>query len=209
MPDVRIRTPLRITPEIKKLCSKICGTRQPVYVPVKPEAGGEYNECFRNVKSKVERDGGNIQFGWAIWEWPRVFLEAECHAVWESPGGELIDISPRSDAERKVLFLADTKHEFDFADGSQRVENIRLPLVDDPKVHEYIRLSQELFALAAGNETTIPRREALPLLKRLSQLEKQLLSRAVGRNDPCPCGSGEKYKRCCLRNVSTDEPSAR
>jgi SEC-C motif len=20
----------------------------------------------------------------------------------------------------------------------------------------------------------------------------------IGRNDPCPCGSGEKYKRCCL-----------
>jgi hypothetical protein len=19
-----------------------------------------------------------------------------------------------------------------------------------------------------------------------------------GRNDPCPCGSGKKYKRCCL-----------
>ena len=22
---------------------------------------------------------------------------------------------------------------------------------------------------------------------------------AVGRNDPCPCGSGKKYKKCCLR----------
>jgi hypothetical protein len=22
----------------------------------------------------------------------------------------------------------------------------------------------------------------------------------VGRNDPCPCGSGRKYKHCCLRN---------
>ena len=22
--------------------------------------------------------------------------------------------------------------------------------------------------------------------------------RCVGRNDPCPCGSGKKYKRCCL-----------
>lgn len=22
----------------------------------------------------------------------------------------------------------------------------------------------------------------------------------VGRNDPCPCGSGKKYKHCCLRN---------
>jgi uncharacterized protein YecA (UPF0149 family) len=20
----------------------------------------------------------------------------------------------------------------------------------------------------------------------------------VGRNDPCPCGSGRKYKKCCL-----------
>lgn len=20
----------------------------------------------------------------------------------------------------------------------------------------------------------------------------------TGRNDPCPCGSGRKYKRCCL-----------
>ena len=21
---------------------------------------------------------------------------------------------------------------------------------------------------------------------------------ATGRNDPCPCGSGKKYKKCCL-----------
>ena len=24
---------------------------------------------------------------------------------------------------------------------------------------------------------------------------------AVGRNDPCPCGSGKKYKKCCGRNL--------
>ena len=23
-------------------------------------------------------------------------------------------------------------------------------------------------------------------------------TRDVGRNDPCPCGSGKKYKKCCL-----------
>jgi len=23
----------------------------------------------------------------------------------------------------------------------------------------------------------------------------------VGRNDPCPCGSGKKYKQCCGKNV--------
>jgi len=24
----------------------------------------------------------------------------------------------------------------------------------------------------------------------------------IGRNDPCPCGSGKKYKKCCGRNIS-------
>ncbi len=23
----------------------------------------------------------------------------------------------------------------------------------------------------------------------------------VGRNDPCPCGSGKKYKQCCGKNA--------
>jgi SWIM/SEC-C metal-binding protein len=37
----------------------------------------------------------------------------------------------------------------------------------------------------------------------ISDLEKMLnptntaVSNKVGRNDPCPCGSGKKYKKCC------------
>jgi uncharacterized protein YecA (UPF0149 family) len=27
------------------------------------------------------------------------------------------------------------------------------------------------------------------------------LSHKIGRNDPCPCGSGKKYKKCCGANV--------
>lgn len=27
-------------------------------------------------------------------------------------------------------------------------------------------------------------------------------SAAVGRNDPCPCGSGKKYKKCCGRGLA-------
>lgn len=26
----------------------------------------------------------------------------------------------------------------------------------------------------------------------------------IGRNDPCPCGSGKKYKKCCLRKNEFD-----
>ena len=26
-----------------------------------------------------------------------------------------------------------------------------------------------------------------------------VIFKKVGRNDPCPCGSGKKYKKCCAR----------
>lgn len=32
--------------------------------------------------------------------------------------------------------------------------------------------------------------------------------RKVGRNDPCPCGSGKKFKKCCLNSASDSLPDA-
>ena len=29
---------------------------------------------------------------------------------------------------------------------------------------------------------------------------------SVGRNDTCPCGSGKKYKKCCLPNGFIEKP---
>lgn len=43
-----------------------------------------------------------------------------------------------------------------------------------------------------------------PLQKRFAALREQFESRQgfirrkIGRNEPCPCGSGTKYKKCCL-----------
>lgn len=34
--------------------------------------------------------------------------------------------------------------------------------------------------------------------QRAADARRQLAG--VGRNDPCPCGSGRKYKNCCMRN---------
>lgn len=28
--------------------------------------------------------------------------------------------------------------------------------------------------------------------------DRQQKARKVGRNEPCPCGSGSKFKKCCL-----------
>jgi len=43
------------------------------------------------------------------------------------------------------------------------------------------------------------------LYKLLCGEEKQIKEekkKKIGRNDPCPCGSGKKYKKCCLRKDS-------
>jgi preprotein translocase subunit SecA len=29
-------------------------------------------------------------------------------------------------------------------------------------------------------------------------------AKTAGRNDPCPCGSGKKFKNCCMRSSSEE-----
>ena len=31
----------------------------------------------------------------------------------------------------------------------------------------------------------------------LNPLKTKIAEKKVGRNEPCPCGSGQKYKKCC------------
>ena len=31
----------------------------------------------------------------------------------------------------------------------------------------------------------------------LNPIKTKLTEKKVGRNEPCPCGSGKKYKKCC------------
>ena len=40
-----------------------------------------------------------------------------------------------------------------------------------------------------------------------SEVKKQPVRTAtkVGPNDPCPCGSGKKYKKCCMHKDKTAE----
>lgn len=52
---------------------------------------------------------------------------------------------------------------------------------------------------------------AIPLIDglapgRVKTLPIKLAGPKVGRNDLCPCGSGEKYKRCCIARTRTEKP---
>jgi len=54
-----------------------------------------------------------------------------------------------------------------------------------------------LFKLPAWDEILTD--EERKAIKKEFMLSKTVIKEAkIGRNDPCPCGSGKKYKKCCL-----------
>lgn len=36
------------------------------------------------------------------------------------------------------------------------------------------------------------------------QVKEIKTKRKIGRNDSCPCGSGKKFKRCCIHKLTGD-----
>jgi hypothetical protein len=46
-------------------------------------------------------------------------------------------------------------------------------------------------------DDTVPEEKVLPKLYNNDGLPFVIGSKKIGRNDPCPCGSGKKYKKCC------------
>ncbi|WP_243128256.1 SEC-C metal-binding domain-containing protein [Clostridium niameyense] len=46
-------------------------------------------------------------------------------------------------------------------------------------------------------------------INEIKKKQKELYNKSynkqkIGRNDPCPCGSGKKYKKCCMKNKKSD-----
>ena len=77
---------------------------------------------------------------------------------------------------------------FDTMIGEIRVDTVRMVLFSRPAQQiQRVQIARQKAATAAavGGEDTKKR----PVVKKAAE--------KVGRNDPCPCGSGKKYKKCC------------
>ena len=134
-------TPPEISPAVLKFVEQFNTATAPVYVPARPSLGEPVNDCFNVVARRIASEGGSIEHGWAIWEWPTIMLEGEFHAVWLSPAGERVDIAPKPELRiGRILFLPDRSRRFE----GQRVYNRRTPIRDNAAVRAFIRVSQEL-----------------------------------------------------------------
>ena len=50
-------------------------------------------------------------------------------------------------------------------------------------------------------ETILTEEKRLELVKEYKRSKTVVKEKEPGRNDPCPCGSGKKYKKCCGKNA--------
>ena len=98
----------QITKGILKLSRQIDSTFQPELIDVEAGHGCEAGACFENVKKVVKMLGGSVQHGWKMREQPTMFAEGEFQAVWRNPEGRLVDVTPRTDGQRQIVFLPDS-----------------------------------------------------------------------------------------------------
>lgn len=182
-----------ITDAINSFCRSIRHTEKPFYVQVCPFQKMLINECFPNVSSVVKTLGGESVNGWVIWQWANIMIEAEAHAIWKAPDGKLVDVTPHINNEDSILFLPDDTVYY----TGTPIPNKRIALTSSPLVAELISLYDQRDQIAAtsqGDTYSIP----IGLYTRMMELQ-QILHQTARRNDPCPCGSGLKYKKCCGR----------
>lgn len=75
--------------------------------------------------------------------------------------------------------------------------NVRLD-VDLPKLYYNMLAAKAkwLFELPVW-EALLPKNERLAIRSQFRE-DTTIRSKKIGRNDPCTCGSGKKYKHCCM-----------
>lgn len=61
--------------------------------------------------------------------------------------------------------------------------------------------AKHLYSLSAW-DNVLSEEKRKEIVKQYKKSKTIVKGKKIGRNDPCPCGSGKKYKYCCGRNAS-------
>ena len=128
--------PETIDDATRAFCASI-SPHAPFYVPVQPAPHARPAYCFDNSVAQAAAQGGEAAYGWAIWRWPGRWFEAEHHAVWRQPSGELLDVTPQAGDPPRILFLPDPDAVYD---PSTFRPNVMAPDAGNPMAAEYIAL---------------------------------------------------------------------
>jgi len=185
---------------MNRLLEKINSKKTPKFVSIKAENYSTINNCFYNLIDKVAIDKGEIIYGWKIHQ-TGLLVEAERHAVWKSPIGELIDITPDIERNEKTLFLEEDKG---WIYQGQYTDNIRINITDNPLVDDFILLCETITKLWQTGKRKSKLEIAIlkPVADVIKFLEKDKNDRELfilsnnNKESKCYCDSNLKYKDC-------------
>lgn len=88
-----------------------------------------------------------------------------------------------------------------FIVNKERVEKLNIDNVD--QANEYLQLIMNLhnniphYVLCSYSPNELMKMQ----LEEMKKQEENNKKNKISRNDLCPCGSGKKYKNCCLNKV--------
>ncbi len=112
---------------------------------------------------------------------------------------------PFGDFERSVLLRAVDRHwieHIDAMDALRRGIGLRAVGHQDPVIsyaNEGFDMFDEMIAAIQRDTVFLALKLEIRKEPRRTPPPMQIKKEKVGRNDPCPCGSGKKYKNCCGR----------
>ncbi len=176
---------------VQDFCRRLNPNSTSVIVDIKPEEGMKVNDWKANVDAKVKADGGETLEGWAIWYQEGVIVEGEAVAIWKSPSGELVDITPREDENPQIMFLEEAGI---WKDGGP-VASKRMALSDSLFARVMFKMGEwrDRLRIQYGSDDAIPEEE----IKKMEAMSQRILSRDVRNWERCPCGSQKQYVKCC------------
>ena len=168
------RTPPIINTPVINLCTQINKESKPIFLDVEAKPHSVELDCYANVSQQIAQEEGRVQYGWQLWEWPGVMIEAEFHAIWVDKDGKLHDITPKTNKRiTKILFLPDDSRTYE----GRQIDNVRIPLQEDPLIHEFIDNAHRYFeAMNRGELASFHGYvELTPEMKALAIRHKQLI----------------------------------
>lgn len=159
------------------------------------------------MKKAFSQEGSSIE---AVWE---EYLPKE-QKIYEYIIGEKVEKVEGKVSELAERFHMTAEQIVAFVDGL----NAALPEQYDMKtlteeseicLHiDFEKLYKLMIEYKAEHLSELPQWDGIfdaETRKRLAQEQKKsktiVKGEKIGRNDPCPCGSGKKYKKCCGRNA--------
>lgn len=187
---MRTITPI-IDENVKRFCNNYINKNELLYVDVIPDKDAKIHNCFYNVDGVIKKHGGFKIYGWAIWKWSNILIEAEAHAIWRREDGKYIDVTPHENIVNEILFVPDLEMEY----RGTIIKSKRMALTNSPDVKKLIQLSEyieNIIFTSVGDTYELP----INIVQEQQKLINQF-NTVVNRNDPCPCNSGLKYKKCC------------